>query len=88
MLDLYVCVGSACHLKGSYAIINRLQSLIGASPYADRLNLMAVLCLGRCGGDVSIRIGEDDYFSIKPEETDFWFEHEVLPRVREKITKE
>ena len=80
MLDLYVCVGSACHLKGSYAIINRLQSLIGASPYADQLHLMAVLCLGRCGG-------ENDYFSIKPEEADSWFEHEVLPRVREEITE-
>lgn len=81
MIDIYVCVGSACHLKGSYSIINRLQELIGASAYADQLNLMAVLCFGRCGGDVSVRIGEEDYFSIKPENTDMWFETEVIPRV-------
>ena len=83
MLDIYVCVGSACHLKGSYTIINRLQELIAAENMADQLNLMAVLCLNRCSGDVSVRIGEDEHFSIKPEDTDTWFKNEVLPRVNQ-----
>lgn len=81
MIDIYVCVGSACHLKGSYSIINRLQELVGNSKHAEQINLMAVLCFGRCGGDVAVRIGEDEYFSMRPEDTDSWFEANILPRL-------
>ena len=81
MIDIYVCVGSACHLKGSYSIIKRLQELIEHSDKGNEINLMAVLCFGRCGGDVSVRIGEDEYFSLKPESVDEWFETQVLSRV-------
>lgn len=82
MIDIHVCVGSACHLKGSYTIINRLQQLIESSGKGNEINLMAVLCFGKCGGDgVSVRIGEDEYFLLKPETTDEWFEAQILPRI-------
>ncbi len=37
MTTIYVCIGSACHLKGSYDIINRLQALIAKQELGERV---------------------------------------------------
>ncbi|MEG2570963.1 MAG: (2Fe-2S) ferredoxin domain-containing protein [Clostridia bacterium] len=81
MLDIYVCACSACHVNGSYALINCLRDLICASGHADEINLMAALCLENCGRDVSIRVGESEYFSLKPSETENYFAKNIMPRI-------
>ena len=37
MPTIYGCIGSACHLKGSYDIINRLQALIAKQELGERV---------------------------------------------------
>ena len=67
MLNIYVCVGSACHLKGSYDIINRLQRLIAEKQLEEKVVVKAALCLGRCTGAVSARVNEDEFVSLSGE---------------------
>lgn len=83
MMKLYVCIGSACHLKGSYNAINAFQQCIEEHKLNDKIEISGTFCLGRCGVEnaVSVKI-EDDVFSVKPEETNEFFENEVMKRLK------
>lgn len=83
MTDIYVCVGSACHLKGSYNIINQLQQLIEENQLGDRVEIKAALCLGNCTNAVSVRIGEDGgIIALSNDNVKSFFEKEVLEKIK------
>lgn len=71
---LKVCVGSACHIKGSEQVIHILQKCIKESNMEDKIILKASFCLGRCTEAVSVMIeGEEEIFSLSPGTTDEFF---------------
>lgn len=81
MTTIYVCIGSACHLKGSYDVINRLQAHIAKRELGERIEVRAKFCMGSCGEDgVSVSVGDGPVQSLLPAETDAFFEEQVLSR--------
>lgn len=60
-MNIYICVGSSCHLKGSYDIIREFQRLTKLYDLESRVNLNASFCLGHCTQGVSVKI--DDTFA-------------------------
>ncbi len=61
--SLHVCMGTACHVRGSPQILDRLQSKLGVEPGGttrDRLfTLETVNCLGACAlGPIVVADGE------------------------------
>lgn len=48
-----VCLGTACYIKGSAKLLNRLENRLGISPLettADgKISLLTARCLGACG---------------------------------------
>lgn len=79
MTKLYVCIGSACHLKGSYNVICNLQSLIEERALGDLLQVEAVFCLGCCTRAVSVRVGDGEVHSVSASDTAAFFDWYVLP---------
>ena len=49
MKDIQICVGSSCHLKGSYDIIECTKKAISEYHLEDKVILRATFCLGKCG---------------------------------------
>ena len=47
-MTVNVCVGSSCHLKGSYKIISLLTEAVKAHGLGDKVELGAAFCLGKC----------------------------------------
>ena len=83
MTTIYVCIGSACHLKGSYDIINRLQALIAKQELGERVEVRAKFCMGNCGQDgVSVSVDDGPVQSLLPADTDTFFEQLVLLSLR------
>ncbi|HEX3077543.1 MAG TPA: (2Fe-2S) ferredoxin domain-containing protein [Lachnospiraceae bacterium] len=77
-----VCIGSACHLKGSYDVINKLQELVEEKDLGDKVELKAVFCLGNCQNGVSVKIDEEDtIFSVTKKSVNDFFETEVKSRL-------
>jgi len=64
-MDMYICVGSACHLKGSYEVIKKFQKVIEDNP-DSQITLKSSFCLGKCSDLVSVKV-EDNIYSISPE---------------------
>ena len=58
-MNISVCIGSSCHLRGSYDIIQKLKELIAQGGLEEKVNLNAAFCLGQCTHGCTIRIDED-----------------------------
>ncbi len=48
-----VCMGSSCHLKGSYKIVEKLQKL---KESRLELEIFGSLCFGRCSEGICVEI--------------------------------
>ena len=64
-----ICIGSACHLKGSREIIQRLQELVKEHGVSDKVDLNGAFCSGNCVNGVCVTV-DGELFSLKPETTD------------------
>lgn len=47
-MDIVLCVGSSCHLKGSPAILARINALIAEHHLEDKINLSGSFCMDQC----------------------------------------
>ena len=74
-MEIKVCVGSACHLKGSYDVIETIQNYLKNSHLESEIQLKASFCLGQCTKNVSILI-DDELNSVNKEN--------VIDKIREK----
>lgn len=52
---LKVCVGSSCHLKGSYDVIEAMKEVIKKCDVEDMVELRASFCLGCCAQGVTVK---------------------------------
>lgn len=68
-----ICIGSACHLKGSYDIINYLKAHIAEDNLEDQITLKASFCLGKCSDAVSVQVNEDPIESVSPDSVEFFY---------------
>lgn len=77
MVTISVCVGSACHLKGSYKVIEGLQRLIKENNAEDRVEIKGAFCIGRCTEGVAAMVNDKDFFSLNENNVDVFF-HETI----------
>ena len=74
-----VCVGSACHLKGSHEVITRLQELIAENKLENKIELMASFCLGNCANGVSMPINGNLVADCSIDTIDEIFNNQIIP---------
>ena len=53
-MTIKVCVGSSCHLKGSYDVIEAFKRVIKKYDVEDLVDLQASFCLGNCARGVTV----------------------------------
>ena len=80
MMTISVCIGSACHLKGSYNVVSELQEMIEEKGLGDEVELTGVFCLGHCTDAVSVQIGEE-VFSVNSDNVGDFFKEQVLAKL-------
>ncbi len=78
-MNISVCIGSSCHLKGSYSVIEKLRELIAQHGLENRVELAASFCLGKCTSDgVSVKFGDEIVAGVKLETLEDLFDTYVL----------
>lgn len=65
-MEVEICVGSSCHLKGSHEVIEKMQSYIAGDALEEMILLKGSFCLGQCMEGVSVRI-DGRLVSVSPE---------------------
>ena len=81
-MEIYVCIGSSCHLKGSYDIINSFKKLIADHGLEEKVSLNASFCLGHCQNGVTIKIGEQIVTGLNPQNVEQIFNDMVLKELQ------
>lgn len=82
-MTIHICIGSACHLRGSYSVIQALKALLEEEDPEGRITVKSSFCMGACSGGVSVRIDEQPVQSITPEDVPDFFRRAV----RESLAK-
>lgn len=79
MITLSVCVGSSCHLKGSYDVIETFKSLIEKHGVGNKIELRACFCLGHCSDGVSVKADDNFVLNVNGTNAEEKFVNEILP---------
>jgi len=73
-IAIAVCLGTACYVKGSGEILEKISDNINVKPGETssdgKYSLEATRCIGACGLAPVMTINEDVYGRLKPEEVD------------------
>ncbi len=77
-MEIYVCIGSSCHLRGSYDIIELLKKNIKLNNLEDKIDLKASFCLGKCTSGVTIKVDDEIITGVSKENFDEVFNKYVL----------
>lgn len=81
MVSLKVCIGTSCHLKGSYNVMMGFQQLIEHYSLHDKVTLEGQFCSGNCANGVSVCVNGTMY-GVSPENARTFFKETVLPLVK------
>ena len=78
-MNIQICVGSSCHLKGSEQVVHLFQKAIEERNLADKITLAGSFCIGRCNREgVTVQIDDEIITGVTPETFDRFFEKEIL----------
>lgn len=78
MIEITVCVGSSCHVRGSYLLIKLFSSLLEDLNLKDKVELKGSFCMERCKEGMNLKINDDFYSIESPEEAKKLFDEKVL----------
>ena len=81
MTTISVCIGSACHKRGSYAILQRLKELAAQENVAEKVSILPVFCLGECKNGVSVKVDEKLFLGVTVETAETLFRTSILPKI-------
>lgn len=73
-------MGSACFLKGSKAVADRLVYLVEKDDLKDKVDLRGAFCMGKCSEGVSVDV-DGEVFSVSPATADDFFRDKILSKI-------
>lgn len=81
-MTICVCIGSSCHLKGSYEIVELLQKAIAEYQLENKVSLAGSFCLGKCSRTgVTVQINDEVYVGVTREDFKDFFRENVLEKL-------
>lgn len=82
MIELHVCIGSSCHLKGSYNVIQTFLQLIEEYSLHDQIDFKSTFCMKRCShAGVGLSLDGEAYH-IPPESAREFFMTTVMSQLK------
>ena len=78
-----VCVGSSCHLRGSYDVIEEMKRLVKKYGVEDKVDLQASFCMGNCQNGVSMLADEVLVHNANKDNCEELFLTEIYPRLNQ-----
>jgi NADH:ubiquinone oxidoreductase subunit E len=80
MRVITVCVGSACHLKGSHEIIKYFQEAIKEAGLESQIELKGTFCMDQCTDGANMLVDEEIFHISSVEDAKRIFETEILQK--------
>lgn len=80
-MDVTVCIGSSCHLKGSHDIVKIFERLIALHGLQDKIELKGSFCMGECTSNGVCVSMNGERFKVTPADAERFFNDEVMTRL-------
>ena len=77
MTTIKVCVGSSCHLKGAYEVVQILKELVSENKLDVDIDLGATFCQGKCNKAVIIQFDDQVITNVSPDNIRKFFYQEL-----------
>jgi len=84
MRVITVCVGSACHLKGSHEIINYFKEAIQQAGLEAEVELKGAFCMDQCTDGANLLVDDELFHATGVEDARRIFETEILQKLNKK----
>lgn len=79
MFIVQICVGSACHIKGSQQVVEKFQAAIEKYSLEGEVVLTGSFCAGKCNREgVTVKINDDIHTGITKDNFDSFFKENIL----------
>ena len=78
----YLCMGSACHQKGVYEVLPKLQKLISSHNLDVTVELKGSFCLGPCTDGIVMKYRDITFTNISPDNIESKFLNEIAPKIK------
>jgi len=69
-IEISVCVGSSCHVRGSRDMLKRFAEIIKTEGLEEKLTLAGCFCTERCGEGMNWKFGDEDMTSTSVEQAE------------------
>ena len=80
-MEVTICIGSSCLLKGSRDVISILQRLISLNQLGNDVELKGSFCMGECMNNGVCVCIDGERFNVTPLGTEEFFRTEILKRL-------
>lgn len=78
-MDVFVCIGSACHVKGSYGVMEKIKENVKRDNLEENVCVLASFCLGHCEKcGVSIKVDEQIITGVTASNVDEIYKKHVV----------
>jgi NADH:ubiquinone oxidoreductase subunit E len=83
MVKIEICVGSSCHIKGAQQVVRAFEEQIDRylPDIKPEVQLVGSFCHGNCTQGVNIKINNQAFHNVTPEQVPVIFERWVLGEV-------
>lgn len=79
MVEVRVCVGSSCHMKGSYQVIKTFEGLVKQNELEDIVKLKASFCMGCCLEGIATMVNDKHVNNVGFSNAEKIFYEEIYP---------
>lgn len=79
MVTVKVCVGSSCHMKGSYQVIKTFSELAKVNDMEQIITLKASFCLGCCLNGIATMVDDKIVANVGFSNAEQIFYDEIYP---------
>lgn len=79
-MNITVCIGSSCHIKGSRQVVEELRRLISQHNLDNDVELSGTFCMGKCQQSVCVSV-DNHFHSVSPDNVENFFNSFVLSEV-------
>ncbi len=82
-MDVQICVGSSCHLKGSQIIIELMQAALEKNGIQNKVNLSGSFCMGVCNRvGVTVSVDGEPHTGITRDNFSEFFKEQILEKLK------
>ncbi|MHC1695670.1 MAG: (2Fe-2S) ferredoxin domain-containing protein [Eubacteriales bacterium] len=79
-----VCIGSSCHIKGSYEIVQLMRKYIKDCSLEHQVTLAGSFCVGKCNREgVTVQVDDTVYIGVTREGFKEFFEENILKAIND-----